>query len=154
MSNYETNSVGALQERYQSRGITPEYRVVKVEGASHAPTFSFQVILDNLTSTGSGSSKKQANHAAARGMLDKLDGRVPSQDRQTPLPPVADTANGSQAPGNTVGALQELCVKHGYHMPTYDLGAVRGQPHQRNFSIVCFVGQLRKSGAGGSKKDA
>ena len=43
MSNYETNPVGALQERFQSRGITPQYRVVQAEGASHAPTFSFQV---------------------------------------------------------------------------------------------------------------
>ena len=31
------------QERFQSRGITPQYRVVQAEGASHAPTFSFQV---------------------------------------------------------------------------------------------------------------
>ena len=99
-----------------------------------------QVILGDLTATGSGSSKKQAKHAAARAMLDKLDGRVPAQDGQTPLPPVTDTANGPQAPGNTVGALQELCVKHGYPMPTYDLGAVGGQPHMRNFTIMCCVG--------------
>ena len=59
-SSYETNPVGALQERFQSRGITPQYRVVQAEGASHAPTFSFQVILGDLTATGSGSSKKQA----------------------------------------------------------------------------------------------
>jgi len=102
---------------------------------------------------------KQAKHAAARAMLDKLDGRVPAQDGQTPLPPVQDSTNGPQAPGNTVGALQELCVKHGYPMPTYDLGggdagAVGGQPHQRNFSILCCVGKLRESGGGGSKKDA
>merc|ERR1719384_2060179 len=154
MSSYETNPVGALQERFQSRGITPQYRVVQAEGASHAPTFSFQVILGDLTATGSGSSKKQAKHAAARAMLDKLDGRVPAQDGQAPLPPVTDTANGPDAPGNTVGALQELCVKKGYPMPTYDLGAVGGQPHQRNFSIVCVVGKLREAGAGGSKKDA
>jgi len=156
MSNYETNPVGALQERFQSRGITPQYRVVQAEGASHAPTFSFQVILGDLTSTGSGSSKKQAKHAAARAMLDKLDGRVPAQDGQTPLPPVQDSTNGPQAPGNTVGALQELCVKHGYPMPTYDLdpGATGGQPHQRNFSILCCVGKLRETGGGGSKKDA
>ena len=113
-----------------------------------------KVILGDLTSTGSGSSKKQAKHAAARAMLDKLDGRVPAQDGQTPLPPVTDNGNGPQAPGNTVGALQELCVKQGYPMPTYDLGAVGGQPHQRNFSILCCVGKLRESGAGGSKKDA
>jgi len=154
MSNYETNPVGALQERFQSRGITPQYRVVQAEGASHAPTFSFQVILGDLTSTGSGSSKKQAKHSAARAMLDKLDGRVPAQDGQQPLPPVQEQGNGPQAPGNTVGALQELCVKQGYPMPTYDLGATGGQPHQRNFSILCCVGKLRESGGGGSKKDA
>lgn len=156
MSNYETNPVGALQERFQSRGITPQYRVVQAEGASHAPTFSFQVILGDLTATGSGSSKKQAKHVAARAMLDKLDGRIPAQDGQTPLPPVnADNANGGPAaPGNTVGALQELCVKHGYPMPTYDLGAVGGQPHMRNFTIMCCVGKMRESGTGGSKKDA
>jgi len=153
-SSYETNPVGALQERFQSRGITPQYRVVQAEGASHAPTFSFQVILGDLTATGSGSSKKQAKHSAARAMLDKLDGRVPAQDGQTPLPPVTDNTNGPQAPGNTVGGLQELCVKHGYPMPTYDLGAVGGQPHQRNFTIMCCVGKMRESGAGGSKKDA
>ena len=52
--------MGALQERFQSRGINPQYRVVQAVGASHAPTFSFQVILGDLTATGSGSSKKQA----------------------------------------------------------------------------------------------
>merc|ERR1719312_890176 len=153
MSNYETNPVGALQERFQSRGITPAYQVVQAEGASHAPTFSFQVILGELTSTGTGSRKKQAKHAAARAMLDKLDGRVPAQDGQQPLPPLPDT-NGSQAPGNKVGGLQELCVKHGFPMPTYSMGVVGGQPHQRNFAITCTVGKLKENGAGGSKKDA
>ena len=40
-----------------------------------------------------------------------------------------------KAPGNTVGGLQELCVKQGFPMPTYSDGTVDGQPHQRNFSI-------------------
>ena len=34
-----------IQERFQSRGITPVYRVVQAAGASHAPTFSFQVFI-------------------------------------------------------------------------------------------------------------
>ena len=55
------NSVGALQERFQSRGITPQYRLVQVEGAStHDPTFSYEVIVGNLIATGSGSSKQRA----------------------------------------------------------------------------------------------
>ena len=43
-----------------------------------------------------------------------------------------------QAPGNTVGALQELCVKHGYPMPTYDLGTHTLLPlprHNTNFCV-------------------
>ena len=73
--------------------------VILLESRIVTLTVTVKVILGDLTSTGSGSSKKQAKHAAARAMLDKLDGRVPAQDGQTPLPPVADTANGPQAPG-------------------------------------------------------
>merc|ERR1712223_2330875 len=63
MSQYETNPVGALQERYQSRGVLPSYRVVQ---------------FGDMSTMGSGNSKKQAKHAAARAMLDKIDGRVPA----------------------------------------------------------------------------
>jgi len=84
MSNYETNPVGALQERFQSRGVTPQYKTVQVEGASHALTFALQVTLGDLTANGTGSSKKIAKHKAAQAMLDqldKLDGRKPDRDR-------------------------------------------------------------------------
>ena len=70
-----------------------------------------KVILGDQTATGTGSRKKQAKHAAARELLDKLDGCVPAPDGQAPLPPVTDTANGQDAPDNMVGALQELCIK-------------------------------------------
>ena len=43
MSTYETNPVGALQERFQSRNINPVYQIIQAEGASHCPTFTFQV---------------------------------------------------------------------------------------------------------------
>jgi RISC-loading complex subunit TARBP2 len=39
-------------------------------------------------------------------------------------------------------------------MPTYGMGPVGGQPHQRNFAMVCTVGKLKENGTGGSKKDA
>merc|ERR1719414_1221550 len=143
---------------------------------------------------GSGSSKKQAKHAAARAMLDKLDGRAPQQDGVQPLPPVTeitppkpgaaggegngtakekkdgdDSANdgdGAQAEGNggaaasatamsnTIGQLQELCVHRGLPMPIYDLAAVDGQPHMREFAMTVRVGSLASKGEGTSKKDA
>ncbi len=52
MSQYATNPVGALQERFQSRGISPEYRVVQAEGASHCPTFSYQVFIMDYVAMG------------------------------------------------------------------------------------------------------
>ena len=52
MSQYNTNPVGALQERYQSRGITPDYRMVQAQGASHCPTFTYQVFVEEYISMG------------------------------------------------------------------------------------------------------
>ena len=79
MSTYETNPVGALQERFQSRGISPTYQIIQAEGASHCPTFTYQVFLADLVAWGSGSSKKLAKQAAARAMLDLLDGKKRTQ---------------------------------------------------------------------------
>lgn len=142
---------------------------------------------------GVGNSKKQAKHAAARNMLDKLDGREPSQPTtpgQTgqgaggPTGTIISTTgeNGIQVKldthgvdgkmancmdgdgvilgnqeggaGNTIGQLQEHCVRQGLPMPTYDLVNIGGQPHQRSFLINCRVGCLSISGDGTSKKDA
>jgi len=184
MAQYETNPVGSLQERFQSRGIPPNYKVVQTEGASHCPTFTFQVYIGDMMAVGVGNSKKQAKHAAARNMLDKLDGREPSQPTtpgQTilgsggPTGTIISTTGengiqikpedlmkegngcimgGQENAGNTIGQLQEHCVRHGLPMPTYDLASVGGQPHQRSFAINCRVGCLSISGEGTSKKDA
>ena len=61
MASYENNPVGTLQERFQSKckGSRPQYKIVRAEGAAHAPTFSYQVILGDLATVGRGSSKKQ-----------------------------------------------------------------------------------------------
>ena len=52
MSQYNSNPVGALQERFQSRGIMPNYRMVQAEGASHCPTFSYQVFVLDFIALG------------------------------------------------------------------------------------------------------
>lgn len=174
MSQYETNPVGALQERFQSRGVLPSYRVVKFEGMSHNPVFTYQVSIGEKTVIGSGNSKKQAKHAAARAMLDKLDGRIPSSGMTTaaPVPPTSaamennETNGSNMSPGNNgstgsgslptnpIGSLQEYCVKHSLPLPIYDLQNATGQPHQRTFDILAKVGTHVSNGSGTSKKDA
>ena len=42
------------------------YRVVHFEGMSHNPVFTYQVTIGEMTAIGTGNSKKQAKHAAAR----------------------------------------------------------------------------------------
>ena len=163
MNKMATNPVGALQERYQSRGIFPNYRVVQVEGMSHNPFFTYEVNIDGMNAIGTGKSKKEAKHSAAKAMLDKLDGRVPALPPTTMPKENPAKAQASQAapndengnsPTNPIGSLQEYCVKCSLPMPIYDLGNTSGQPHQRNFEIVAKVGQIMTTGVGSSKKDA
>lgn len=177
MAQYETNPIGALQERFQSRGIIPDYKFLNTDGASHCPTFTFQVTVGDITASGNGQTKKQAKQAAAKSMLDILDGRAPSGGdaaAATPAKPAADGANGEAGKegekavengkkpaaqfhpqvGNKIGLLQEHCVFKGLPMPVYEVQHVGGQPHQRIFSIGVKVGSLALTGEGTSKKES
>merc|ERR1719474_730931 len=64
MAQYETNPIGALQERFQSRGIIPDYKFLNTDGQSHCPSFTFQVTVGDIASSGNGNTKKQAKQAA------------------------------------------------------------------------------------------
>jgi ribonuclease-3 len=66
----------ALQEWAQARGIErPSYTVVSTEGPPHAPTFVVSVSLpDTAPLSASGPSKRIAEQAAARLMLEHLSG--------------------------------------------------------------------------------
>uniref|UniRef100_T1GW90 DRBM domain-containing protein n=1 Tax=Megaselia scalaris TaxID=36166 RepID=T1GW90_MEGSC len=70
--------VSILQELLSRRGITPNYELVQIEGAIHEPTFRYRVSFNDkeisLTAMGSGRSKKEAKHAAAKALIDKLTG--------------------------------------------------------------------------------
>lgn len=157
----ETNPVGALQERYPYRSLTPTYQLIQTVGASYRPTFTYQVFLADLVAWGSGSSKKLAKQAAARAMLDLLDGkkrspllRAPASSPTVSIATKVDGIKGEFVVGNPVGLLQEFSVKLGLPMPAYYLGLVKGQAHQWNFSIVCKLGGVTFEGLGFSKKEA
>ena len=63
-----------LQEWAQGRGVgLPNYLVVQVSGSDHAPQFKATVRLGTAEASGQGSTKKQAEIAAARALLVKLE---------------------------------------------------------------------------------
>lgn len=68
--------VSVLQELLSRRGITPKYELVQIEGAIHEPIFRYRVYLSTeYVATGTGRSKKEAKHAAAKNLLDLLVGK-------------------------------------------------------------------------------
>ncbi len=66
----------ALQEWAQGRKgkrAAPAYRVVRREGPDHAPHFAVEVsVEDHAPEIGEGGSKREAEQAAARAMLERL----------------------------------------------------------------------------------
>ncbi|XP_057670565.1 uncharacterized protein LOC130902438 [Diorhabda carinulata] len=153
--------VSVLQELLSRRGITPKYELVQIEGAIHEPIFRYRVFLNNdLVATGTGRSKKDAKHAAAKNLLDLLVGKVtPEQANQTNgTPGAVDITNQVVSPfddkvmGNPIGWLQEMCMSRRWPPPSYEMEHEEGLPHERQFTIACQVLKFREVGTGKSKK--
>ncbi|XP_077556383.1 protein Loquacious-like isoform X1 [Haemaphysalis longicornis] len=102
--------ISILQELCARNCLTPEYKLLSVEGAVHAPTFMYRVQVGDVVANATGQSKKKSKHAAARVILEKLladDGPfakyraavmedLPSMDATD----VVATAVGEMAPSN------------------------------------------------------
>ncbi|KAL0268045.1 UNVERIFIED_CONTAM: hypothetical protein PYX00_010128 [Menopon gallinae] len=150
--------VTILQELLSKRGTAPKYELVQIEGAIHEPTFRYRVAFGDTVASGTGRSKKEAKHAAAKNILDKLVGN-----------PVVDEANlngtadaqcqilrnyDDKIPGNPIGTLQEMCMARRWPPPTYEMTSEEGPPHERQFTIACVLLKYREIGTGKSKKSA
>ncbi|XP_003398995.1 interferon-inducible double-stranded RNA-dependent protein kinase activator A homolog isoform X1 [Bombus affinis] len=159
--------ISILQELLSRRGTTPKYELIQVEGAIHEPIFRYRVtvadVVDPIVSAmGTGKSKKEAKHAAARAVLDKLC-RLNSESPDSPLPNnLSDSENLQELSGygeekiitNPIGALQEMCMSRHWPPPKYTIENEEGLPHERQFTIVCSVLKYREHGQGKSKKVA
>ncbi|KAK2584305.1 hypothetical protein KPH14_006699 [Odynerus spinipes] len=154
--------VSVLQELLSRRGTIPKYELVQVEGVIHEPTFRYRVTVADVVAMGTGRSKKEAKHAAAKAVLDKLIG-VNTESAESPLPKsLADSPNIPELEGfgeekgisNPIGVLQELCMSRHWPPPKYTMEGEEGLPHERKFTIVCSILNLREVGYGKSKKIA
>ncbi|KMY90090.1 interferon-inducible double-stranded RNA-dependent protein kinase activator A homolog isoform X2 [Drosophila simulans] len=168
--------VSILQELLSRRGITPGYELVQIEGAIHEPTFRFRVSFKDkdtpFTAMGAGRSKKEAKHAAARALIDKLIGaQLPESPSSSAGPSVTGltvagsggdvNANatgggdaGEKTVGNPIGWLQEMCMQRRWPPPSYETETEVGLPHERLFTIACSILNYREMGKGKSKKIA
>ncbi|KAF7382491.1 hypothetical protein HZH68_015410 [Vespula germanica] len=179
--------VSVLQELLSRRGTIPKYELVQVEGVIHEPTFRYRVTvadvvgnkkkmtLDKLIShnyyaiqvdpivsaMGTGRSKKEAKHAAAKAVLDKLIG-VNIESAESPIPKSLDSQSIPELEGygeekgltNPIGVLQEMCMSRHWPPPKYTMEGEEGLPHERKFTIVCSILSFREVGYGKSKKIA
>ncbi|XP_017002636.2 protein Loquacious isoform X2 [Drosophila takahashii] len=169
--------VSILQELLSRRGITPGYELVQIEGAIHEPTFRFRVSFKDkdtpFTAMGAGRSKKEAKHAAARALIDKLIGaQLPESPSSSSAGPsvtgltVAGSGGdgnanatgggdaGDKIVGNPIGWLQEMCMQRRWPPPSYETETEVGLPHERLFTIACSILNYREMGKGKSKKIA
>lgn len=155
--------VSVLQELLSRRGVTPKYELVQVEGAIHEPTFRYRVSVGEILAMGTGRSKKEAKHAAAKAILEKLIGSegegIPPTKNGTPNSAEIGSKSTS-VPGddlmmvNPIGLLQELCMSRRWPPPAYETEFEEGLPHERQFTISCVVFKHKETGTGKSKKIA
>lgn len=141
--------VSVLQELLSRRGTIPKYELVQVEGAIHEPTFRYRVTVGDSVAMGTGRSKKEAKHSAAKSILDCLTGNA--DGTVLPNPPIQDPKSSV---GNPIGLLQELCMSRRWPPPAYKTEFEEGLPHERQFTISCVVFKHKETGTGKSKKIA
>ncbi|XP_069699608.1 interferon-inducible double-stranded RNA-dependent protein kinase activator A homolog [Periplaneta americana] len=153
--------ISLLQEWLNHLGMTPKYELLTAglsinHGHNYYP-FSFRVSVGEVEAIGTGRSKKEAKHAAARELLNLLlDG--PFSKRQANFTDytnetVTETAGVMQDNfHNPVGILQEMCTAENWAHPKYVLVSEQGLPHNRVFTISVEVQGMRQTGTGRSKR--
>ena len=77
-----TDNKSALQEWSQAQGLgLPKYEIVERTGPDHAPTFKVKVNIKNTEPTfGTGQSRRTAEHAAAKIMLEHIQQQVDEEE--------------------------------------------------------------------------
>lgn len=155
-TNNMKTPISVLQELLSRRGITPQYDLIQVEGAVHEPTFRYRVSYQDKDAMGTGKSKKEAKHSAAKALIDKLAGTAFGETNSTGVNVKTEIVvdGDDETAGNPIGWLQEMCMARRWPPPTYETEMEVGLPHERQFTIACAVLKYREVGKGKSKKIA
>ncbi|KAL1140794.1 hypothetical protein AAG570_000722 [Ranatra chinensis] len=146
--------VTVLQEHLLKRNQVASYNLIYNGVGTHEPMFKFEVSAGKHTAVGTGKSKKEAKHEAARIVLQKLKSSGEDftdlvEDTQTITSPYAEVLKD-----NAVGALTDFCAQHFLPVPKYELTRDEGLPHAKVFCMRCSVSSLSEESTARTKKQA
>jgi RISC-loading complex subunit TARBP2 len=102
-----------------------------------------------LLAIGSGRSKKEAKHDAAKCLLSRLNAQgITSASDTVGVLDVSDITSPYKGmlQENAVGTLQELCNLNDIQVPEYTVTGDEGPAHAKQFTIMCQVSKLQESG--------
>lgn len=158
--------VSILQEMMVKKSTVPNYELIHDGGGTHMNTFTYKVTCDGLSAIGTGRSKKDAKHEAAKEMLETIAAHrgypqllaSPAQSPvRTPLPPQVPEVPRippTEPFVNAIGALQDLCAENNLQEPIYVQISDVGPPHAKIFTIQCEVSTFKEIGVAKTKKQA
>jgi RISC-loading complex subunit TARBP2 len=104
-----------------------------------------------LLAIGSGRSKKEAKHDAAKCLLSRLNTQEVTSAADPDTVGMLDVSDitspyKGMLQENAVGALQELCTTNDIQVPEYTVTGDEGPAHAKQFTIMCQVSKLKESG--------
>lgn len=140
--------------------------MVQKPHSQNGTKFVYRVEIGSVVATAPGQSKKKAKHAAAltalQSLLRQVEDQTASRYLASVLTPAGDATDEKQenllsdSDMNSVGKLQELCMKKRWRPPSYHTFEEIGAPHERMFRMVCEVNcdgtVIRSEGTARSKK--
>jgi RISC-loading complex subunit TARBP2 len=113
---------------------------VQIEGAVHEPSFRYRVSFGDKEAMAVGRSKKEAKHAAAKALIDKLTGMNISDQFYQTKGNLSSNGGGSGAASisnanfdeksnmnNPIGLLQEFCMQKHWPPPQYQVEVEVGE---------------------------
>lgn len=128
----------------------PKYQLIE-----NGPGSQFEILVtaSNYSASGVDTVKQQAKHKAAQQLLGKLRELDELKDilKEIPALPQSEKNNNIVDP---VSNLLEICAKHNWEMPSFNLKGFSGPSNDPVFTIECAFKEFRAEGCARTKKDA
>ncbi|XP_063227732.1 RISC-loading complex subunit tarbp2-like [Bacillus rossius redtenbacheri] len=163
--------VSMLQEHFMRQGSMPLYKLIFDQGGTHKNLFKYQVSVGELSAVGSGSSKKEAKHDAARTLLERL--HISMEATYHPAKKVIrevrednnaaslnesftsegeDIAEFTSPAMNSIGKLNDALRSKSLPQAEFSETGEEGPPHEKLFTITCTVSKQKESATARTKK--